>query len=696
MTWTNLRKSFGWSIACCLAGVLVLAGCGAGGGGSSGSSGGGTTTPTGTPTLVVSLADATTGAATTNITSANPATAKATILDGAGKPVPNTVVTFSVNQTGLITTTPPSGTALTDSTGIASIQIAPASLSAAGAATLTATATVASASATGTGSTGTVVTGSVGFSVAATTAGLSGLTYVGSPTALSAYSTTSITVNVTGIPTSIPVTVNFSSVCASSPVGGTGTVMKAKLTTSVQSVNGVATANYTDNGCAGTDAITASIAGTSVTSQLPLSVASPLAASIQFVSATPQSIAIKGTGGPGLLESSIIVFKVLDTNNVGVPNQPVTFDLTTRTGGIRLDALPGTVTKNTDSSGNVQVSVQSGTNPTPVWVTATTSGTTTQSILLRISTLRPAQDRFSVSFAPHNIEGWDYDGVTSTVTARASDRIGNPVPDGTAINFITEGGQIQPSCVTTDGACSVTFTSANPRPGGPLGNLDSEPSTFHVTAGRSTVLAYALGEESFTDLAGTNVFAAGDPFNDLGDVFINNNESRDATTLSPTWDSGEQVIPFGAIVSGTCVPGIPSSPLAPSKVGTGDCHWGHAHVRQDGVITMSGSTAYLVPPASLSMGGACSATFAFRLHDINNNPMPAGTTLVAETQAQGVTLKNLGTPVIDTNAPGGTYAGFALTLAPAQCPLSGNASVLVTVTTPTKNISTTYSATITP
>jgi hypothetical protein len=41
--------------------------------------------------------------------------------------------------------------------------------------------------------------------------------------------------------------------------------------------------------------------------------------------------------------------------------------------------------------------------------------------------------------------------------------------------------------------------------------------------GRVTVVAYALGEESFIDLNGNNVYDAGEPFQDLGNIFKDRN-----------------------------------------------------------------------------------------------------------------------------------------------------------------------------
>ncbi len=675
----HFRNALG---ALLLLATLGLAGCGGGGGamGTAAGSGTGTGTGSGTTTtaaagISVSLTDPSTGAARTSITLGSPAKANATVLDSTGKAVANTVVTFAVAPAALANMTPATGTALTNSSGVASVQLDPASLTAAGAATITATASVGTVS----------VSGSMGFSISAVAAGLSGLVATQNP--LSAYGTTSVTVTITGVPTTTPVTVNFSSTCAASG--------KATLPASVQSVNGVATATYKDNGCGTTDSISASIAGTSVTATTSLAVSAPGVASIQFVSATPSTIVLQGTGGAGLSASSVVVFKVADNNNQPIANSLVSFALTTTTGGIQLSAQSGT----TGTDGTVQVSVNAGTNPTAVWVKAsvTSAGNTftTQSTVLRISTGRPAQDRFSLSFGTHNIEGWNYDGVTTPVYIIASDRLGNPVPDGTAVNFMSEGGQIQPSCTTTGGTCSVTFTSANPRPA-----QDSEPSVLAVTAGRSTVLAYALGEESFTDLNGNNIYDPGEPFNDLGDAFLDNNEDH-------VWEAGEQFIPFSTANVSPCVTGIASSPYAPSKAGSCDGVWGPAHVRQNDVVVMSGSNAFInksvpvpgyVPSFSYSMGGACSATLPLYLFDINRNPMPAGTTLAITNLSTNLsTATVLPSAVPDSNAPGGTLHAITISAPTTYCgpPMTGNGSFVLVVTTP-KGVVTSIPLSVTP
>ncbi|MFA6313395.1 MAG: hypothetical protein WCV99_08405 [Sterolibacterium sp.] len=634
-----------------------------------------TASSVGVPGVSIVLLDPSSGNAVSSISPGNPAKVKATIRNAAGSGVPNAVVTFSTTAT-LATMTPTTGTALTDASGVATIQIDAASLTAAGATTITATATV----------DGAEVIGSSGFSVSAANAGLANMTVGTNP--LSSYATTSVSVTVTGVPASTPITVNFSSICAS---GG-----KATLPASVQSTNGVATATYTDKGCAGSDTITASVAGLAVTKTVTLQVNSPAAASLQFVSATPSTIVLKGTGGAGLVESSVVKFRVVDSNNVPViSGVNVTFDLTTRAGGILLDGLSTTVTKLTDSNGEASVSVQAGTAPTAVWVNASLSATSvfSQSNQLRISTGRPAQDRFSLSVTPHNIEGYTTNGVTTSVAVIASDRLGNPVPDGTAINFIAEGGQIVPSCATVSGTCSVTFTSANPRPTG-----DSEPNGI-VTKGRATVLAYTLGEESFVDANGNNRYDAGETFTDLGDVFIDNKESG-------VWDATEQSIAYASNTQ-DCTNSISTSPSAPSKAGTCDRVWGQAHVRQSGVVVFSGSEGYVkasrptgtdvpgsIAAPTYSMGGATkcfnSPTFTFYAFDQNKNPLPAGTVLTVSFPTSSLNAATISPSTVqDSSAAGGTAHSLQITKnfdsSGTACGSLGTAGVTLTVTMTTPN-----------
>src|SRR5712692_4882297 len=301
----------------------------------------------GVPTLVLTLANPTTGAVTTSV----PATARAIVRDAAGVAVPSVVVTFTTN-TALGALVPVSGTALTDATGTATVGLNAASLSAAGAATLTATAQVPA------------VTASVGYSVGAANVTLTNFTFGTNP--LSAFGTTSvsITVNSNGVPVTSPQTVSFTSPCA-----GSG---KAVLTASVLTgAGGVATASYRDNGCGGTDTVTASVSGFAPASAI-LTIAPPTAGSIQFVSAPPTSITLKGTGGAGRQESSQVIFKVVDTGgNPLSTSQTVSFSLSTTVGAITFANGLITSTATSDpTTGQAAVTVQAGTVSTPVRVLA--------------------------------------------------------------------------------------------------------------------------------------------------------------------------------------------------------------------------------------------------------------------------------------------------------------------------------------
>jgi hypothetical protein len=113
-----------------------------------------------------------------------------------------------------------------------------------------------------------------------------------------------------------------------------------------------------------------------------------------------------------------------------------------------------------------------------------------QSDLLSVNTGLADQNSISLSAAVLNPESNSINGVTTEITAWLADSFNNPVPDGTTVNFTTEGGQIEPSCQTTNGSCSVTWQS-------------SEPRVFNH---RSTILATAIGHETFFDTNGNNLF----------------------------------------------------------------------------------------------------------------------------------------------------------------------------------------------
>lgn len=113
------------------------------------------------------------------------------------------------------------------------------------------------------------------------------------------------------------------------------------------------------------------------------------------------------------------------------------------------------------------------------------------------------------------------------MTAFVADRYNSTLTDAHTIHFRTEYGVLDPSsCVTENGFCTVTWRAIKrPVPGGPGDDM------------KVTIVAYTIGEESFTDANGNNIFdnADGNQFTDLEEPYIDANENG-------VFDAGDGVI----------------------------------------------------------------------------------------------------------------------------------------------------------
>ena len=599
-------------------------------------------TAAGAPSITMSMTNPTTGEAINYISTTSNALIKAVVLDANSNVVPNTVVTF--------TTDPAFGafsgganTALTNASGVASVTLTTSNTTG-GAATVTASATIA----------GTAASGSVSYAVGASTLSLSAITLPAGT--LSAYGTAGVSVNVlnNGVLYTTPLSVQFTSACAASG--------KATLTASVTTVNGTAAASYLDNGCNNPspgDTITATLSnGTTVTGILP--VGAPALGSIQYVSTvtnpvtTPPVITLKGTGGANRSETARVTFKVVDSAGNAVGNTLVNFALNTSLGGLTLSSASAT---SDPTTGYVVTNVIAGTISTAVRVTATTSGATalsTQSDQLVISTGIPAQDAFSLSTSTHNIEAWTVDGVASTITARLADHFHNPVPDGTAVSFTSEGGSVVSSCNTVGGVCSTTLTSQALRP----------------SNGRVTVLARATGEEAFVDSNGNGTADAGELVDanavssDMPEAFVDYNENG-------TWDANEPYFDFngngaydaadGKYNGVLCTPGAAICATQKSIDVRGRETVVFSSSSAD--ISINGGAAIALNACSL-VNGNVPSSFIVTVVDINGNAMPAGST-VAFSSDNGTIVSDAAYVVPDTIGCRTGYAGCPASAASA-------------------------------
>jgi hypothetical protein len=617
-------------------------------------------------TIVLSLFNAG-GATVTSVSPDQPAALQAVVKNSTGAGIANAAVTFTTtDKTGVFI--PSSGTALTDANGVARVGL-PAG-SQAGAFTVTAASTI----------DGKAFLGTTNYTVSFPTLTLSALTVA--PATLSAGGTASLAVTVLNgtTPFTPAQSVSFTSPCVAAG--------KATISSPVTTVNGVATTSYTDKGCGGADAITAStvLSGSSITQSGTVNVQAAAAGQIGFVSALPQNIALKGTGGAGRQESAMVTFRVLDRNSNPVSGQAVNFSLNTTAGGLTLNPASAT----TGADGTVSTVVAAGTVNTPVRVTAALPGTTlaTLSDQLVISTGVPDQNSFSLSTQIFNVEGMGHDGcpapVGSSVTVRLADHFNNPAPDGTAVSFTAEGGSIDASCLTgltsttltngtvisqkgVPGECSVRFCAASPRPAN----------------GRVTILAYALGEENFNDLNGNNLVEETTEFlasrDDLGDPFRNDRAitAANANGIDDAWSSGnatrapgETFIDSNADGSWTRngdgqYNGVLKSPLNVNTTPANTVHIRGALVQ---VLSTSEARIDLIGAAPLVLDHCVDGTafvngaktFAFAIRDNNpstfapntlrGNILPAGTK-IEFTTSNGTLLSNASFVVPNTAEP---------------------------------------------
>ncbi|ACK45070.1 Ig domain protein group 1 domain protein [Shewanella baltica OS223] len=501
-----------------------------------------------------------------------------------------------------------------------------------------------------------------------------------------------------------PSSISFSSDCTSSN--------SATLDTPVTTLSGNASSTFQDTSCSGNSERSDQIIATTVagnqtlTANFPFTLQRQTLASLSFESAEPAQIRIKGAGGTGSSESSLVSFKVTSANGQPAAQQKVSFTLDTVVGGLSFANGTANAQSLTNSQGIASVRVLSGTVPTPVRVVATAIDADTKEVItsqseqLTVNTGLPQQLGFSLSTTVFNPEAGDFNGETATITIRASDSFGNPAPDDTAVNFTTEGGGITSPCLTKNGTCSVVWTS----------------QTARVPDHRITILAYALGHETFFDTNGNNIFDDADiskdingtpvtdlacltnsgvakkctgngmdieaylpsGFSDLGDAFRDDNEDG-------IWNLGEKYLNTKNSDTYLSADGKFNGPQCESTL-CGKDQANKTYIRKALVMSMSGSQAYisvmqdgvLLPSVNdiKPVAVGASSEFVVFVHDSANQIMPATTSIELCVDCAGAPKT--------FEVPNTVYAKGSLG-SPLKFTASANASVSLKVTTP-KNV----------
>jgi hypothetical protein len=629
--------------------MFVIAACGGGGGGSGGfipdGSGGENNQ---IYTLLVALAD-TNGNPTNSVTSTTPATLTVTVSMGPNA-VPDLVVT-AVTTVGIIS--PASGTALTNADGVATFQVGADDNLGAG--------TISVSVGDGDELVEDTITLEVGqaslqigyFKDGKFIAGQIGLLVDSLPSAGSTLISLSVVDDTEElVATSEEITLR--SDCAQL---GLATLESPVITSA-----GSATATYTATGCEGTDDIVATLAYSSGQAIGQLSIASPQVSSLRFVSATPEFIALKGTGGAGRQETSEVTFQIVTETGAAISGQRVEFSLSTEVGGVSLL----NASTFTDSGGMATTFVSSGDVSTPVRVIASIEAIgpdgqvlalSTISDLLIVSSGLPDQDSISLSSVSLNVGGaMNTDGLSTVVTVRMADKFNNPVPDGTAAFFETEYGSIGDSCTTTIGTCSVIWTSQAPRL--PTFNRDLVRTIFDtscpssavsgtgpcpadlgsIRGGRSAIRVSAIGEEYFVDQNGNGRYDEDEVFENLPEAFIDHNEDgvytpfaspNDLTGAEETFVDFNSDGAYNLNVNPNTGSGVYNGILCPEEGAGIWCSRDLVNVRDNLVIVMSGAMNIIIVRSngskvtSLDEGVSYTAYFA----DEFNNPPAADASL---------------------------------------------------------------------
>jgi len=347
-------------------------------------------------------------------------------------------------------------------------------------------------------------------------------------------------------------------------------------------------------------------------------------ASIQFVSAEPQTVGVRASGQA---EQSVLTFKVTDAIGSPVVGAPVNFSLT----GIGNESI-NPESSSTGSAGLVTTTFTSGTRATTVRVTASTGSLFAQSTAVSVLGAPPAMNRFSLSAEKVNVAGRVRSGIEDKVSAFVNDRFGNAVPP-TNVSFTTNSASVVPASgsmpIVTgpNGVATATLLTE--------GRMTDIPPTGIVT-----VLAYTRGEEGFLDNNGNGFFDAGDTIvtDNVPEPFIDFRPPPVALIppLSPPSDMGCSFPAPDNVCNNAFDPGVQFELFIDTKPLNGVWNpQGTSGAWDDNIlvfdtlpITFSGPLVTpVVSPSSFAIPDGGAQVFTITVHDDLRNPLVGGSTV---------------------------------------------------------------------
>jgi len=538
-----------------------------------------------------------------------------------------------------------------------------------------------------------------------------------------------------------------------------GTVINFTLSSSIMGTitsqattsAGIASATFTAATTPGTVIITATSG--SVSKTVTVSINAPVTGSIEFASATPQVIGLKGSGQTEVSEVKFLLKDasgnpVLDGVNVSFTMNGPGGGKLPANGGEYIgdsDSTPTTATAST-VNGYATVMLHSGNVAGPVTIIATVTGSSpvisSSSAVISIGGGVLSATHFSLAVSPFNLAGFNVYNLKATIWAYLADRFGNyNVLTGTSVSFYTEAGAIDRSAVTdSTGLTSVTFRTQAPMPAdvAPLawetalqGYLNSTygiSTTAHPRDGWVTVLATVQGEEAFNDENANGLFdssynttacpagpgyicqcSGGNPsvtggtscaggstrsegFIDIGEPFIDKNDDGIRDSSNP-FEEYIDANGNGVYNSPNGVwdgPGCSGAGCQTSKI-----------IWTDIPLAFTGNPAFcaIAPSSSFALGSGASRAFTFVVGDANTNSLISGTTIkVTKTGLTGTTFSGTTDKTLADGVPSGP-AEISFSIQNAACTTCGKTSpgtidITVTPTAPLVGCTVSVSGTV--